>query len=295
MFSTEMNKIASEYEKNKENVTLRESSKYPGLFVLKYKKKVFYEGTWNDFLENARGLVLDEDFNVVSRPFLKIYNYGIEKQAPEFDPLETVIAVEKVNGFMVCATWDARRGLIVSSTGSLDSDFVSLGEKWVLSYPGLIGTLQKHQDKSFLFECCDPSDPHIVKEKEGLYFLGARDKENGKLFLPDEIYVPEVMHPAFFRAPFGEVQRLVKTSTREGFVVYSESGDRVTKIKSPHYLTKKLLMRKNMNALLLMDGKKLLDEEFYPILTYIQEYDASLFGQFDEKERRAYIEKWFEL
>ena len=72
-----------------------------GLFVLKYKKKVFFNDLWNDYLEECRGTIVDADFNVVSRPFTKVYNYGVETRAPKLPDSTLVTAYRKVNGFMV--------------------------------------------------------------------------------------------------------------------------------------------------------------------------------------------------
>jgi hypothetical protein len=44
---------------------------------------VFYDNLWNDYLEECRGTIVDENFNVVSRPFTKIYNYGVEDRSPK--------------------------------------------------------------------------------------------------------------------------------------------------------------------------------------------------------------------
>ena len=53
-----------------------------GIYVLKYKKKVFYDNLWNEYIAECRGSIVDANFNLVAYPFTKIYNYGIEKEAP---------------------------------------------------------------------------------------------------------------------------------------------------------------------------------------------------------------------
>jgi len=53
-----------------------------GIYVLKYKKRVFYDNLWNDYIAECRGTIVDADFNLVAYPFTKIYNLGIEKAAP---------------------------------------------------------------------------------------------------------------------------------------------------------------------------------------------------------------------
>jgi hypothetical protein len=49
-------------KENPKLVTMRETS--PGLFVLKYKRNVFYDNLWNDYLEECRGTIVDENFSL---------------------------------------------------------------------------------------------------------------------------------------------------------------------------------------------------------------------------------------
>lgn len=288
------------YGTNKHLVTLRESTTHPGLFVLKYKREVFYKGLWNPFLEEARGLVVDKDFNVVSRPFLKIYNYGVEKESPVFDDNTEVQVFRKVNGFMVAAT--AHDGkLVVSTTGSLDSDFVTLARTHLDKCPLMVRDLMMLPEFTFMFECCDASDPHIVDESPGLYLIGMRHKESGILSHSTVLHINKDAgfclnhyntNPVeAFRCTMKELIKKAKTVKHEGFVFYHNGVG--AKIKSPYYLTKKMLMRKNIDKLMAMDAKEFLDEEFYPLIDWIREVDREKFSQLDEISRREYIEKWF--
>src|SRR5210317_2114978 len=93
-------------EDNPNLVNVRQSERYPELQVVKYKNKVFYKDLWTPELCEMRGLVVDKDWNVIVRPFDKIFNRG-ELLAPNWDHGEPVIAVRKVNGFMACLTKDA--------------------------------------------------------------------------------------------------------------------------------------------------------------------------------------------
>ena len=54
----------------KEVLTRKESARYPGLFVKKYTRKVFYDNLWheNEELMEARGHVELQDGAVVVRP-----------------------------------------------------------------------------------------------------------------------------------------------------------------------------------------------------------------------------------
>jgi hypothetical protein len=105
-----------------------------GIFVLKYRKKVFYDNLWDEYLEHCRGSVIDKDFNLISYPFQKIYNYGIEKEAPVFSEIDTIVtAFRKVNGFMVSLTWH-NGDVLVSTTGSTSGDFVAMAKEMMLKH-----------------------------------------------------------------------------------------------------------------------------------------------------------------
>lgn len=287
-------------EENKDLLTFKESAKHPGLFVAKYKKKVFFDGLWNEFLEETRGLVVDENYQIVQRPFLKIYNYGVEKEAPIFEPDEEVHCYRKVNGFMVAASYHQGK-LVVSTTGSLDSGFADLGRCWLQKCPNLLKDMKQCADFTFLFECCDTTDPHIVTEDPGLYLLGLRHKETGRLVINDQVLLeftrnnPDCWVPQYQNIPFKDVLDQSRIVKHEGFVVYSSTPEnhRSTKIKSPYYLTKKMLMRKNIEKLLTMDAKQILDEEFYPLVDYIREVDKDSFAVLDEQAKKEYIENFF--
>ena len=141
-----------------------------GIFVLKYKKTVFFNDLWNNFLEECRGTVVDADFNVVSRPFTKIYNYGIEKNAPVVDETEFVDAWRKINGFMVAVTWHNGE-LLVSTTGSTDSDYVKMARE-LIDTERYSKVCKEWHNTTFMFECVHRNDPHIIKEEEGMYLSG---------------------------------------------------------------------------------------------------------------------------
>ena len=164
-------------ESNPRLVTMRECGGYPGLYVLKYSKKVFYDGLWNEYLEECRGTIVDRDFNVVSRPFTKVYNFGIEKNAPVLSGDTLVTAYRKVNGFMVAVTW-CNDDILVSTTGSTDSPYVSMAKEMMLKHQCWEDwrfTVRNAEGMTLLFECVHPGDPHIVVENPGMYFLGWRE------------------------------------------------------------------------------------------------------------------------
>ena len=284
---------------NPKLVTRRESTRYPGLYVLKYSRKVFYDALWNDILEECRGAVVDADWNVVVRPFKKIYNRG--ENGTDI-PLNTKVdMVIKVNGFMAAATYVEGRGVVVSTTGSLDSPFVDMANYFL--HPSIVPWIEKNgQGITWLFEICHPNDPHIIPELPGAYLIGARfvgSQEVGFLLSETALdgYALEMgaKRPHHTKLHFQTVVDLVKDVCHEGYVVRSE--DTILKIKSPYYLITKFLARmkneKFENIIDNVDFRKTIDEEYYPLLDNLRD-NATAFVALDEQQRLVYIREFLE-
>ncbi len=274
-----------------------------GIYVLKYKKKVFYDDLWDQYLEHCRGTIVDADFNIVSYPFTKIYNYGIEKSAPVLGDDVEVTAYRKVNGFMVAATW--RDGdILVSTTGSTDSDYVDMARAMMLGHQcwedwQLAFNRADMHGITVMFECVHPDDPHIVPEQAGMYILGYRENSWGSPVGHD----PAVLHalrdqfnchmPEYHRVSMAELKAMAKACQHEGFVFYTEDGISA-KIKSPYYLTAKWVARNpRTDKLMTPEFREQIDEEYYGLLDAIRanivEYTA-----LDEQARLAWVRNYME-
>ncbi len=286
---------------NPKLVKMRETSN-PELFVLKYQRAVFFDNLWDEYLEECRGTVVDKDFNLVSYPFTKIFNFGIEERAPKWSDDEFVAYVRKVNGFMIACTW-YDGDLLWSTTGSIDSDFVGYAKEIFNGFTeqqreNFRGILQSAPTDTFMFECVHPSDPHIIPEESGLYLLGCREK----IFGSEIIYAP--IHHAWEDAGAGvltipveygtvkTVKEKTRNCTHEGYVMYNHDNV-ATKIKSPFYLMNKLFARGNTDRLLNGKAKQILDEEFYGLIDHITN-NREEFTKMSVQERlsftRAYLE-----
>jgi hypothetical protein len=295
MFKKEL----KEYVKSSGLVNMKAAG--DGIFVLKYKKKVFYDGLWNKFIAECRGTIVDADFNIVSYPFTKIHNYGIEKEAPTVSADTLVTAFRKVNGFMCAMTWHDER-LLVSTTGSTDSPYVAMVEELIADSRGKFENhCRTYSDYTFMFECVHRNDPHIIPETEGLYLLGYRKKEWGSPVNHDpfalDIYANALgtHHVESITATMGRLEELAKECKHEGYVFYTKEGVS-SKIKSPYYLTSKWVAR-NPRTDKLVDLKKdikhNIDEEYHNLIDAIRlnivEYTAMT-----EQERLAWVRNYFE-
>lgn len=282
-------------------VTMRESTDYPGLYVLKYTRRVFYDALWNDFLEECRGTVVDKDFNVIVRPFQKIYNYGIEEKAPVLSDDTEVTAYRKVNGFLISMTWH-NGDILVSTTGSLNNDYTAMARELMLthqSYEDWQMAICSAKGMTLMFECCHKNDPHIVVENEGLYFLGVRENSwdsKVKMFGLDMAcrsrnYALSQLKCGYaesYHVTLGELKAMSAKALHEGFVFYSKDGVSA-KIKTPYYLTSKWVARNPRTDKLLTPGfKEQIDEEYYPLLAAIRENIVE-YSALDEQGRLAWV------
>lgn len=294
-------------ESNPKLVTRRESKNYPGLFVLKYTKKVFFDAMWSEskLLEYCRGLVVDADYNVVVRGFDKIFNYTENGTGEKWLDSDTVLVTKKVNGFCGFLT-NVEGRMIISTTGSLDSDFVGYAHRYLKD----ITPKMCRERVTYLFEICHPSDPHIIVEKEGAHFLGAVEHDSGfhHYKFDDSILIESAVEN--FGAlgifvddevaswTFGDLKRHVKTVQHEGYVIVHPSNDETLKIKSAHYLFNKFLARIGPEKLIkgIQNGsiKGKVEEEFYSLIEQIQTDGIENFAALDEQSRLTYLRKWSE-
>jgi hypothetical protein len=293
MFKDEL----KEYVETSGLVNMRECG--DGIYVLKYKKRVFYDNLWNEYIAECRGSIVDKDFNLVAYPFTKIYNYGIEKEAPVLTPDTKVTAFRKVNGFMVACTLHNGK-LLVSTTGSTDSDYVNMARE-LIDEAKYLDLCSRWKGYTFMFECVQKNDPHIVPEKEGMYILGYRENkwnthvEHDPFMLMEMGRVLDCFVPESVTTNMARVEQMAKECSHEGYVFYTNEGVSA-KIKSPYYLTSKWVARNPRTDKLVdlnKDIKHNIDEEYYPLIDAIRanivEYTAM-----NEQARLSWVRNYLE-
>lgn len=271
-----------------------------GLSVFKYARKVFYDALWNTdpLLLEARGMVLDDEGNKIIWPFTKVFNH--HENNTEL-PLNTmIVAPRKVNGFMASVT-RYHDEIVISTTGSLDSDFVGYARDMLAPLDLDYIT----EGYTWLFEIVHPADPHIVEEEVGAYLIGLRLNKTGAMM--DEAVMDTwgdiigAKRPEWIRCNFGQILEILKTCKHEGFMVRLDDQGQQTimKLKSPHYLTKKWLMRMGTKRTPAMfnDTQKFkegIDEEFYGAVDWIvSTCSLEHWDSLKDTERREIIEDYF--
>lgn len=275
---------------------------YKGLSVLKYSRKVFFDNLWNldPRLLWCRGTVVDENHNVISLPFKKVFNW--KENNTTVDPDKTVRVVQKLNGFLAVVTSTEDYGLLVSTTGTLDSDYAKLAR----SYIEKLDTQYFLKSNTYMFEICDPSDPHIVPEEAGAYLIGSNVTDYGIAEEEHTLdFTAELLNAKRPKHSLMTFQALVEeelpTCKHEGFMVKGAfEEETLCKIKSNYYLSKKMLQRcgKNKANAMWKDStnfKLKLDEEFYEIFDLILDtFTREEYLILTEQERSSWIQDYFD-
>lgn len=287
---------------------------YPelGLQIVKYSKRAFYDQAWTKYpiLKECRGLIVDMEFNVVAKPFVKVLNLGEEgTQLPDF-PFSMV---DKINGFMAMVSYHNGK-LVASTTGSLDSDFVTLIHNNLEKYGGIPGctSLCRDHNLDLMFEIVDEYDPHIIKEVPGMYLIGARSKDTGYYYsevMLDILYRTKFLHRSEVKRPKWivvnsreEFDSTMASCEHEGYMVRPEKDyadySKTVKVKSKFYLNRKFLARCGLGkttelwSATIEDLFKMgLEEEFAYIVNVLrQKYTEEVWVSYSDQERLELIE-----
>lgn len=212
------------------------------LSTFKYARKVMFDYLWNQHPEcmECRGPTYDNTTGklVVAAP-RKSFNY-LENAWWSKVPLETHVRMyKKINGYMACASMHNGE-LIVSTTGTTTSEYAQWAREYIEQQTNHKYIIPKNS--TYLYEIVHPNDPHIVKEREGLHYLGKRDNITGK-FLPGMIQEMYQIGGLTLQDAINYAQ----TDRGEGFMLYTQDADgnfsETCKLKTPYYVGKKKLMR----------------------------------------------------
>ena len=87
------------------------------LTIWNYTQQTQFEGMWDEITLSCRGLVTDDEGNIVARPFKKFFNLEEGKHTPtkDFD------VFEKMDGSLIIVFW-YDGGWVVASRGSFISE-----------------------------------------------------------------------------------------------------------------------------------------------------------------------------
>jgi hypothetical protein len=225
---TELNKLISEGMIN--------DNRHPSLplTILNYSKFAQFRKNWTDLTLQARGLVIDDDGEIVARPFRKFFNME-ELKANEI-PNEKYEVYKKMDGslgilFFYGSGWHmATRGSFTSEQSQRGMDILKR------KYSNLIGDLDV--ELTYLFEIIYPQNRIVVDygTTEDLVLLGAIHTESGQEVDLELINLPFNKVESYVITDFNDLKSR-NTENEEGYVIRFVPSNFRMKIKFEDYVT----------------------------------------------------------
>lgn len=183
---------------------------------------------WPEALKDCRGLILDEDGNIVGRGFRKFWNY---EQVTDLIPAEPFEVFEKLDGSLIIASnYGGKR--IVATRGSFDSDQARWAAKWLdLHHPDFM----PREGFTWLFEGLYPVNRIVVDygDTEECVLLDIIDYHCNSVHHGNAYGFREARRYDGM-TEFGDINSDPSLIGQEGFVVRWQSGFRA-KVKIDEY------------------------------------------------------------
>lgn len=266
--------------------------------VINYTPTVQFNKLWDEVTLTCRGLVVNlETKEIISRPFLKFFNY-FESEV-KLDLNSPAVVSKKYDGSMVAISkWNDI--IFISSRSTLKNYVTDLVRK-ILKDKAI--TLE--EGTTHLFELISPEDLHIEKYNfEDIVYLGSVINSNGEEDFFREIWPrrAEKILVTNLKKFLNKIETTeFKGSIEEGYVVEQFTDKKVkAKIKYKQYLelhrvmnnlsTKrlfKLLEEKELDFILKEDFEKLFLQE---LLEKIPDYPDEFFNYLKDIIYRATLE-----
>jgi T4 RnlA family RNA ligase len=254
------------------------------LTIWNYSEKVQYESLWDEVTLQSRGLVTDNNGNIVARPFKKFFNIEEQKHTPTSD----FEVFEKMDGSLgILFYYDNE--WVFATRGSFTSDQSVRGFEMLKTYN--YGKL--HKNYTYLFEIIYQENRIVCQyDFEDLVLLGMVETKTGhEVNLYDDgqdTRLKNLISTIGFKVvqrfdKFKDYQYLKQSipDNKEGYVVKFSNGDRM-KIKGEEYLRLHKIMT-NLSTTsvweVLSNGDKMEDlikdvpDEFYQ---KIKDYEKNL-------------------
>lgn len=200
------------------------------LSIWNYSPEVQYRQLWDDITLQCRGIVTDDEGNVVARPFKKFFNIEEGKH----NPTEEFEVFEKMDGSLGIL-FNYKDEWILATRGSFTSEQSKKGRELLEKYP-----LEKlDKNNTYLFEILFIENRIVVDYGgyEGLVLLGAFNTETGEELPYSELKLLEgfdIVKKYDGIKDYTTLKSLIDNNA-EGFVVRFSNGDRM-KIKGEEYL-----------------------------------------------------------
>ena len=201
------------------------------LYIYNYTAKAQYEYIWNEVTKLCRGLILDENYKIVARPFVKFFNYG--EVADQVIPNESFEVYDKMDGSLGILYWWNDRPYIATRGSFISEQAIKANELLRGKYAHCIDHLDK--SKTYLFEIIYPENRIVIDygHKEELVLLAIVDIDSGVESPLTDIGFPLVKRYDGLNDIVAI--RLIQLDEKEGFIIKFNGGFRI-KIKFAEYV-----------------------------------------------------------
>ena len=270
----------------KQNYISKVTDKETNFSIYNYTNKTQYENFWCEETLNCRGLIVDQNKNIIALPFPKMFLWLQEGRRSSLQS-HIVTVTEKVDGFL-CLLFRKNGKHVISTRGTFFSPQAEWATKYLNKNYDLTGL---PEELTLLFEGVNPNYRVVLdyQGKEDLVLLAARNRFTGKylLFYPNLITLSDQYG---FSLPktytFNKVTDIIEEMNylpvnEEGYVAEFSDGSRF-KFKGDRYLElhklicgltfKKVLVAHENHTLNTL--YELLPDEFHPrVKSWVQEID----------------------
>lgn len=265
--------------------------------ILGYTEEAQYSRTWNAVTTQCRGLVVDDDDNVIARPFTKFFNDGEHDgdRLPALDLSAPAEVTDKLDGSLgiLVPTPD---GHIVSTRGSFESEQAAWATKL---YRSTYASRFSPQDgTTYLFEIIYKANRIVVDyDFEDLVLLGAVDNLTGQVSPAAAIDWPGRKAAQFPHHTLAEALAAPVRDNAEGFVIRFLDSDLMVKIKLERYLqlhkiitglSEKSVWEHLSAGLPLMDLLAELPDEFHQWVTDVRDNLYADYTRIDSAARESF-------
>ena len=215
----------------KKFINIQKHPRFP-LWICNYSKRTQHQDMWNDATCACRGLILDKDNHVVSRPFKKFFNYSASH--PDDVPNEAFTVTDKVDGSLGVSYY--YKGVWrIATRGSFNGRQAQRACR-MLRYKYAHCQKNMNPEYTYLFEIIYPENSLIINygDREELILLAIIHTETGKEMTGFANIGFPVLKTYEGLNSLEDVLKLNDDKT-EGVVVRFENGLRL-KVKYPEYL-----------------------------------------------------------
>lgn len=260
------------------------------LYIYNYSPKAQYDRLWNEWTLACRGLIMNNLYEIIARPFQKFFN--LEESENLILPDEAFEVYEKMDGSLGILYWVDSEPFI-ATRGSFTSEQAKFATELLYTkYADAIKYLDP--TKTYLFEIIYPENRIVIDygDEQKLVLLAIIDTKSGA-----EIPLSNV--DGFFEIVkrydgLNDLQQLktLEENNREGFVVKFNNGYRL-KVKFAEYVRIHQIVTRVSTVNIweyLKEGQDLLPilervpDEFYD---WVKQTNAKLLNDFAQIEAEA--------